>query len=68
MLRALSVSQLADLLAPIHPSIYAGDSVVDLRWCDVCGGYMLEGSKAVGWCVTCFSPRPVDYAPRPDYG
>jgi len=65
LFRRLSVSQLADLLAPIHESAYAGGSIIDLRWCDHCGEYMLEGSTAAGYCVTCFSPRPADYAPRP---
>ena len=57
LLRRLSVAQLADLLAPIRKSAYSGGSIVDLRWCHRCGEYMLEGSKALGCCVTCGSPR-----------
>lgn len=58
MFAPLSRSQLQDLLAPIRDSIYAGESVVLLRWCDRCDQWMREGSAAAGCCVDCGSPRP----------
>lgn len=57
LLSRLSVSQLADLLAPIRVSSYAGGSEILLRWCDYCGQWMREGSAAAGRCRDCGSPR-----------
>lgn len=57
LLSKLSTRQLADLLAPIRVSSYAGGSEVLLRWCDYCSGYMREGSAEAGCCVDCGSPR-----------
>ena len=34
-------------------------SIVDLYACPVCKDYMLEGSKAQGWCTRCGTRHPL---------
>lgn len=58
LLTEISRRALEDLLAPIRPSIYAGGSLVLLRWCPTCIQWMREGSAAAGRCVDCGHPRP----------
>lgn len=57
LLAPLSRAQLADLLAPVRVSSYAGGSAILLRWCAYCGQWMREGSAAAGCCRDCGSPR-----------
>ncbi len=57
LLRKISARELADLLAPMRASRYAGESVVLLCWCAPCAAWMREGSAAAGRCVDCGHPR-----------
>lgn len=58
LLAPISNAELADLLTPVVPPMARAPNVVTLRWCPTCAGYMLEGSVALGQCVTCGTPRP----------
>lgn len=57
LLRPLSNAELADLLAPIRVSSYAGGSIVLLHRCPRCTHWMREGSAAAGRCVDCGAAR-----------
>ena len=57
LLAPISNAELADLLTPRVPPMARAPNAVLLCWCVPCGGYMLEGSAALGCCVTCGTPR-----------
>ena len=57
LLAPISRAELADLLAPVCASMYAGGSVVELRWCPSCDQWMRQGSAAAGRCVDCGTLR-----------
>lgn len=57
LLRPLTNRELAHLLASSEPTCTRAPSVVLLRWCGVCVGWMRAGSAAAGRCIDCGTPR-----------